>query len=451
MLLGTQRINGAGHLEIGGCDVTRLAAEFGTPLYVMDEALIRRNCREYRAAFERRYPKNVICYAGKAFLTTAMCRIVEEEGLNLDVASLGELYTALHAGFPPRRINLHGNNKSREELELAVSRHVGHVVIDSLLEIQTLATVTREMGRSMDVLVRCTPGVDPHTHRLISTGQADTKFGLNIRDGSAMEGIRKVLPQPNLRFDGIHCHVGSQLLDTEAHEGAVDAMVALMQAVRRETGAVCNIINIGGGLGVRYLSSHNPPSLDAFADTITTRLKQALDAVGLPYAALQQEPGRAIVGEAGTTLYTVGAIKTVPIKDEPGHRTYVAVDGGMSDNPRPQLYDAVYEVIAANRADEPHDQVVTIAGKHCETDVLIWDTQTAKLEPGDILAVQTTGAYNFAMASNYNRFLRPAVVLVNDGQADLIVERETLADIVRRDRIPERLKKQAKHTVTAQG
>jgi diaminopimelate decarboxylase len=443
MLLGTQRINKNGHLEIGGCDVTRLAAEFGTPLYVVDEEAIRRNCRAYRAAFEERYPKNVICYAGKAFLTLAMCKIVQEEGLNLDVASAGELYVALQAEFPPERINLHGNNKSQEELEMAVANGIGHVVIDNLLEIEMLAAVTREAGRTMDVLVRCTPGVDPHTHKFISTGQADTKFGFNIKDGSALEAIRRILATPTLRFEGIHCHIGSQLLDVEAHEGAVDAMIALMNQVRDETGEVCNIVNIGGGLGVRYRSDHRPPSYETFADVVTSRLKGALDAAGLPYPILQQEPGRALVGEAGTTLYTVGALKTVPITEEPGHRTYVAVDGGMSDNPRPQLYDAVYEIIAANRACEPYDQTVAIAGRHCETDVLIWEVKAPRLAPGDIVAVQTTGAYNQAMASNYNRFRRPAVVLVNDGQADVIVERETFQDLVKNDRLPARFKKPA--------
>ncbi|HXG24113.1 MAG TPA: diaminopimelate decarboxylase, partial [Chthonomonadales bacterium] len=228
----------------------------------------------------------------------------------------------------------------------------------------------------------------------------------------------------------------------------VEAMVKLMQQIKDKTGVFCNIVNIGGGLGVRYRSHHRPPTFEEFAKTVTTCLKCALDATGLPYPILQQEPGRAIVGEAGTTLYTVGAIKTVPIPEPPGHRTYVAVDGGMSDNPRPQLYDAVYEAIVANRAAEPHDQIVTIAGKHCETDVLIWDAQVARIQPGDILAVQTTGAYNHAMASNYNRFLRPAVVLVNEGKAELIVERETLEDIIRNDRIPSRLKRSAAQSVS---
>ncbi len=446
MLLGTQQINPAGHLEIGGCDVTRLAAEFGTPLYVMDEALIRANCRVYRAAFESRYPKNVICFASKAFLTSAMCRIIEAEGLNLDVASLGELYVALRAGFPRKRISLHGNNKSRQELEMAVKSRIGHIVIDNLPEIETLAAVCREMGKTVDVLVRTAPGVDPHTHKAISTGQADTKFGLNIADKSALVAIKRILEIPTLKFDGIHCHVGSQLLDTEAHEGAVDAVVGLMRDIKRETGVLCNVLNIGGGLGVRYRSEHAPPSYDKFAEVITSRLKAALDAAGLPYPTLQQEPGRSIVGEAGTTLYTAGVIKTVPIKEEPGKRTYVSVDGGLSDNPRPQLYDAVYEIIVANRAGEPHNTVITLAGKHCETDILIWNVKAARIEPGDTIAVQTTGAYNYVMASNYNKFLRPAVVLVNEGHADLIVERESLADLVKRDLVPQRLQKRVTRT-----
>jgi diaminopimelate decarboxylase len=443
MLLGTQRVNSAGHLEVGGCDTLELAREFGTPLYVMDEALIRNNCRAFRAAFEARYPKNVICFAGKSFHTMAMCRIVEQEGLNLDVASGGELYVALEAGFSTERINLHGNNKSADELEMAVRAGVGHVVLDNFQEIAMLGAVVRAQDAMMDVLIRATPGVDPHTHKFISTGQADTKFGFNIKNGDALKAVQAVLETPGLKFDGVHCHVGSQLLDTEAHEGAVEALVGLMAEIRDATDAICNVVNIGGGLGVRYRKAHQPPTLDDYAEVVVTRLKEKLEERGLPLPILQQEPGRAIVGEAGTTLYTVGAIKTVPITEEPGQRTYVAIDGGLSDNPRPQLYDAVYELIVANRAAEPHDRVITLAGKHCETDVLIWNVHSTSVCPGDVIAVQTTGAYNYVMASNYNKFLRPAVVLVGDGRADLIVERESYADLVRRDRIPERLQSRA--------
>jgi diaminopimelate decarboxylase len=439
MLLGTQRINSEGHLEIGGCDTVRLAAEYGTPLYVMDEAAIRANCREFKAAFAKRYPHNEVYFASKAFLTLAMARLIAQEGLSMDVASLGELYTALQADFPAERLALHGNNKSREELELAVTSRIGHIVVDNFFELEMLGQIVRERKATMDVLIRATPGVDPHTHRLIRTGQADTKFGFNIADGSALEAVRRTLATPGLRFRGVHCHIGSQLLDTETHEQAVEIMVRLIQSIVAETGASVEELNIGGGLGVRYLSRHQPPDYAAFAERITTILKTALDQAELPYPKLLQEPGRALVGEAGTTLYTVGAIKTVPITEAPGTRTYVAVDGGLSDNPRPQMYEAVYECLLANKADRPADHLVSIAGKHCETDILIWDTHIAAPEPGDLLAVQTTGAYNYVMASNYNRFLRPAIVFVADGQADLVVERERLEDLTRQERVPARL------------
>lgn len=439
MLLGTQRINSKGRLEIGGCDTIDLAGEFGTPLYVMDEAAIRENCRRYRAAFAARYPAARVYFAGKAFLTGAMVRIAAQEGLWLDVASLGELYLALKAGFPPSRIAVHGNNKSTQDLELAVDARVGHVVADNFLELEILAEVLRDRRAEVDVMVRATPGVDPKTHRLIRTGQADTKFGFNISDGSAMAAIRRILSSAGMRFAGIHCHVGSQLLDTETHEQAVEIMVGLMRAIHEETGAEVQELNVGGGLGVRYLSTHQPPSYEEFAERITAPLKAALTSAGLPAPALATEPGRALVAETGTTLYTIGAIKSVPTTEPPYTRTYVAVDGGLSDNPRPQMYEAVYECIVANKAARPADHTVSIAGKHCETDILIWDTQVAEPAAGDILAVQTTGAYNYVMASNYNRFLRPSVVLVNAGTADVIVERETLDDLLRHDRIPDRL------------
>jgi diaminopimelate decarboxylase len=444
MLLGTQRIDAQGHLEIGGCDTTRLAAEFGTPLYVIDEATVRANCRAYRAAFEARYPANEIYYASKAFLTMAMARLIAEEGLHMDVASQGELYVALQAGFPAERLALHGNNKSRTELEMAVAGRIGQIVVDNCYELEMLGQIVREKQAIMDVLVRAAPGVDPQTHRLIRTGQADTKFGFNIADGSALEAVRRVLATPGLRFRGIHCHIGSQLLDSETHAQSAEIMAQLMQTIVEETGAAVEILNIGGGLGVRYLSEHRPPGYETFAERVTTPLKAALDQSGLPYPKLAQEPGRALVGEAGTTLYTVGAIKTVPITEAGGTRTYVSIDGGMSDNPRPQLYEAVYECLLANKADQPAEKIVTIAGKHCETDIMIWDTRLAEPQSGDLLAVQTTGAYNHAMASNYNRFLRPAVVFVADGQADLVVERERLEDLIRRERLPARFRTEAR-------
>ncbi len=440
MLLGTQQINSAGHLEIGGCDTTRLAAKFGTPLYIMDEAAIRSNCRRYKQAFENVYPKNEIYFASKAFLSMAMARIIAQEGYCMDVASLGELHVALQAGFPPEKLALHGNNKSRAELEMAVEYGIRHIIIDNFLEIETLADVTDKMNRKVDVLIRATPGVDPHTHKLIRTGQADTKFGFNIADGSALKAVQQVLAKSNLSFRGIHCHIGSQLLDSETHEEAVEIMVKFAETIFTQTGAEIEELNIGGGLGVRYLSTHEPPDYSAFASSIVEPLKAGLDRAGLKYPILSQEPGRSLVGETGTTLYTIGAIKSVPIKEAPGTRTYASIDGGLSDNPRPQLYEAVYECLLANKADQPADKTITVAGKHCETDILIWNAALAEPHTGDLLAVQTTGAYNFVMASNYNRFLRPAVVLVSDGQADLIVERQTLDDLLRGEIIPDRLK-----------
>lgn len=436
MLLGTQRVNERGHLEIGGCDAVDLARRFGTPLYVMDEATIRKSCREYLGAFRARYPRTEVSFAGKAFLCKAICPIIDQEGLHLDVASGGELFTALAAGFPPDRINLHGNNKSPEELKMAVDARIGRIMVDNLYELDLLERAAAEAPAPVPVSVRVKPGIDPHTHRRIRTGQADSKFGLGISDGGALTAICRILATPRLAFRGIHCHVGSQLLDTETHVEKVRIMVDFLRAIRDETGVTAEELNIGGGLGIRYLSEHQPPALNDLADAVIAALVESLDRHGLGRPVLAQEPGRALVGEAGTTLYTIGAIKEVP-----GIRTYVGIDGGMSDNPRPQLYDAVYEAIVANKAAQPAEFVATVAGKHCETDTLISDVKIAHPEPGDVLAVQSTGAYNYAMASNYNRFTRPAVVLVNDGVADVIVRRETYQEVAARDEIPDRLRK----------
>lgn len=442
MLFGTQTINSKGHLEIGGCDSIDMAAQFGTPLYIMDEALIRKNCREYMHGFRSRYPDTNITFAGKAFLTTAMCRIVDQEGLCLDVVSAGEIYTALKADFPMERIYFHGNFKSEAELRMALSHGVGRIVVDNAQELELLNTVALDMGKKADILFRLTPGIDPHTHRLIRTGQADTKFGLNIKDGSAISAVKRALECKGITLRGIHCHVGSQLLDLEAHTAAIPIMVEFAKQVFDETGFTFEEINTGGGLGIRYVEGQVPPTIDQFAEVITKTFMDAMEREGLPNRPrLIQEPGRSIVGTAGTTLYTAGTIKKVSITEEPGYRIYVAVDGGMSDNPRPLLYDAVYEAVVANKANEQASLVATISGKHCETDTLILDAKIAEVSPGDIIAVMCTGAYNYSMSSNYNRFTRPAVVLVSDGKTDLIVERETLDDLVRCDRIPSRLEK----------
>ena len=317
---------------------------------------------------------------------------------------------------------------------MGLEARVGHIVIDNFLEIDMLTELTAGLSTPQPVLIRVAPGIDPHTHKRISTGQVDSKFGFGVASGAALSAIKRIQEIPGLDLKGIHCHVGSQLLDTECHEASVGIMVDLLIQVKRELGVEFEELNIGGGLGIRYLSGHQPPSLDEFADTVIGVIKGKLDEAGLAYPTLLQEPGRSLIGEAGTTLYAIGSVKEIP-----GIRTYLAVDGGLSDNPRPAMYEAKYEAIVANKADQPHETVVTVAGKHCETDILFWDMPLADPQAGDILAVQSTGAYNYAMASNYNRFRRPAVVLVNDGQADLLVQRESYEDLVAQDVVPARL------------
>lgn len=440
MLLGTQKINTRDHLEIGGCDTVDLAAQFGTPLYVMDEALIRHNCKQYIDSLAACYGESAVAFASKAFITTAMCRIIDQEGLWLDVASAGELYTAKCAGFPMGRIIFHGNYKSIEELEMAVQSGVGLVAPDSLTEIEQLSAIAEDAGVRQCVILRCNPGVDPHTHRLISTGQEDSKFGFNIRSGDAMEAVRKALSLPGLNLVGLHCHVGSQLLDAMPYVEAAKVMAGFMKRISDETGFEIGILNMGGGIGVRYIEEHNPPTIAQWAELISKSVTDAVNEAGVPKPKLMVEPGRSIVGEAGITLYSVGPVKECGIPVPPGTRTYLAVDGGLSDNPRPTMYDAVYSAIIANKAAAEPVKEYRVSGKHCETDMLISSVLLPEAEAGDLLAVQTTGAYNYSMASNYNRFTRPAVVLVKEGTADLIVRRETLDELVKCDLMPDRLK-----------
>ena len=436
-LLGTQRVNDAGHLEIGGCDTVRLAEQFGTPLYVMDEGAIRDACRAYRQAFESRYPHVTVAYASKAFLVPAMARVIDEEGFDLDVASGGELHVGLAAGFPARRVVFHGNNKGDDEIARALDAGVGRFVIDNAWEAVRVDEAAQARHRVQEVWVRVAPGVDPHTHRRIRTGQQDTKFGFNIASGAALEAVVDVVRRPGLLFTGVHAHIGSNLRDMEAHLGAIDALLDLAVAIREETGLSVEELNVGGGLGIRYLPDDQIPSIDAFADQIVGALLEGLASRHLPLPHLHLEPGRSIVGEGGTTLYRVGSTKVVPIKDAPGERAYVAIDGGLSDNPRPQLYDAVYHASLANRMTEAPVGTYRIAGKHCETDTLIDAVSLPEPRPGDILAVPSTGAYGHAMASNYNRLPRAAVVFVRDGHARLVARRETLNDLLRLDVLPD--------------
>ena len=434
-LFGTQQINDAGHLEIGGCDAVDLAAQFGTPLYVLDEALVRSNCRQYIDSLREVLPAVEVAYAGKALMNSAMCRIMAQEGMALDTASEGELYTALQAGFPPERIKLHGNFKKESLIRMALANGVGRIVADSLVELEDLSRIATEMGKTAHLLLRIAPAVKASTHAKIMTGQEDTKFGLGIRD-TAQAGVEMAVKLPGLKLHGFHCHIGSQLLDTDGFKRAVDVMIEFCAAMQSELGFVTEQLDLGGGLGIRYQEDDIPPSIAELAQVIAETLKATCEARGVKLPELILEPGRSIVGEAGTTLYTIGVVKHIP-----GLRTYVSVDGGLSDNPRPVMYDAIYRALIANKANEPTSvEGLRVSGAHCETDMLIPEIALAQPESGDVLAVFGTGAYNYAMASNYNRFTRPAMVLVRDGQADVIVKREALDDLLRQDVLPERLK-----------
>ncbi|MHB9146096.1 MAG: diaminopimelate decarboxylase [Symbiobacteriia bacterium] len=433
-LFGTSRVNSAGHLEIGGCDAVALASEFGTPLYVFDEALIRRNCRDYGQGFAGLYPDVRVAYASKAFLTAAMATLVAEEGLDLDAVSGGEIYTALRGGFPAARILFHGNNKTAEEIRFALENGVGRLVIDNLQELDLVEAAAGALQRKAQVLLRVTPGIEAHTHEYIRTGQVDSKFGLVLENGQALEGVRRALRLPHIALVGLHCHIGSQIFELDPFAGAANVMLRFMADIRRETGLTLTELDLGGGLGTRYVFGDDPPGIRALAEHLSGAIRQAAKELDFPLPTLILEPGRSIVAEAGTTLYTVGAIKNIP-----GIRTYLSVDGGMGDNPRPALYGASYEAAIANRAAAIPETQVAVAGRFCESgDMLIQDVLLADPRPGDILAVTGTGAYNYSMASNYNRVGRPPVVFVCDGRADLVVRRETYADMAALDLVPVR-------------
>jgi diaminopimelate decarboxylase len=431
---GTMRINERGHLEIGGCDTVELARVFGTPLYVLDEELFRENCRAYQRAFAKENGR--VLYAGKAALNLAICRLLDEEGLGLDVVSGGELYTALQARFPASRIYFHGNNKSPAEIRMGLEAGVARFVVDNLDELEVLSSLATELGREAEILLRLTPGIEAHTHEYIRTGQIDSKFGLVVPNGQAMEGVRRSLALPGIILRGLHCHIGSQIFELEPYAEATRVLLGFAREARDATGWTIEELDLGGGLGIYYHEGDDPPTVDSLAETIFGAVREAAETYGLPVPLVTVEPGRSIAGPAGTTLYTVGTIKEIP-----GVRTYVAVDGGMGDNPRPALYGAVYEACVANRPLGEGETTVSLAGRCCESgDMLIWNVVLPAVKRGDIVAVSCTGAYTYSMASNYNRFPRPAMVLVREGQAELIVRRESYADLIRHDLVPARLR-----------
>jgi diaminopimelate decarboxylase len=425
-------VNRNGHLMLGGCDALELAKEFGTPLYVMEEDVIRGVCREYMRTVKTYKGGAKVLYAGKAFMTTAICRIVESEGLGLDVVSEGEIRTAMNAGFDMSKTYLHGNNKTPRDLNIALESCVGRIVIDSFAEIKLLSRIAKEHGKVQDVSVRIKPGIEAHTHDYIKTGQVDSKFGFGAADGQGMEAVKEILAEPSLNLIGLHCHIGSQIFELQPYRDAVNVMLSFLKSVRDETGFLLTEVNFGGGYGIHYLKEDKPFKPSEYIEAMIEELNRVCAEKDIPLPVFVIEPGRSIVGEAGTTLYTVGDIKHIP-----NIRTYVSVDGGMADNPRPALYQAKYTCALAGKMNKPDSTVVSIAGRTCESgDMLIWNATLPEAEAGDIMAVFSTGAYNYSMASNYNMLPHPAVVLVKNGKAELMTARQTYEDLIKNDRIP---------------
>lgn len=421
-----------GVVSIAGVPVTDIAAQFGTPVFVIDEDDFRSRCREMAAAFGG--GENVR-YAAKAFLCTEIARWVDEEGLALDVASGGELAVALHAGFPAERIALHGNNKSIDELTAAVKAGVGHIVVDSMIEIDRLDEIAGAAGVVQDVLVRVTVGVEAHTHEFISTAHEDQKFGLSLATGAAMEAVRRVFATDHLRLVGLHSHIGSQIFDVAGFELAAHRVIGLLRDVVAEVGvdktSQMSTVDLGGGLGISYLPHDDPPPVAELAAKLSAIVRDESAAVGLPTPRLVVEPGRAIAGPGTITLYRVGTVKDVAVASDK-YRRYVSVDGGMSDNIRTSLYDAEYDARLVSRTSDTAPILGRIVGKHCESgDIVVRDTWVPDdIEPGDLLGVAATGAYCYSMSSRYNLIGRPAVVAVRDGRARLILRRETVDDLL---------------------
>ncbi len=422
-------INEKGRLQIGGIEASELAKRFSTPLYVMDEQYIRNICRSYYSVLKNEYPDSLVCFASKAFSCIAIYQIVSSENLGADVVSGGELYTALKSGMDPEKIYFHGNNKLKKELEEAVKAKVHAVVIDSVYETELLNSVAKENGVRQKVLIRVNPGIDAHTHQFVQTTRVDSKFGFSISDGAALEAAGAILKCANLEFAGIHCHIGSQIFELKPFEIAVEKMTDFIKKLKSELDITVKELNMGGGYGVTYTDVDKPLEPHQYVKTIVEKLKECIKSKNIAAPRLIFEPGRSIVGEAGLTLYSVGAIKE--IKDV---KKYISVDGGMFENPRFALYQAKYEAILTDKAALIPVEVYTVAGKCCESgDILVENAYLPKAESGDILAVLTTGAYNYSMAGNYNRNAVPPVVLVNGESAEYIVKPQTYEDIISRD------------------
>ncbi|SFA72913.1 diaminopimelate decarboxylase [Lentibacillus halodurans] len=422
-------INDSGHLTIGGIDSVDLAQKYGTPLYVYDVSLIRENCRAFVNTFQELGVRAQVAYASKAFSSVAMLQVIKQEGLSLDVVSQGELYTALTANFPSDKIHLHGNNKNIDELEMAIEHDIGCIVVDNFYEIELISKLLREKGKTMDVLMRVTPGIEPNTHQYIVTGNEDSKFGFNLSNGQADRAFLQLQEHDHIHFKGLHSHIGSQFFETEGFLLAAKTLFQKMAEWQHQYHFTPEVLNLGGGFGIRYTAEDQPISYSDHIRDITAAVREQATSFNIPLPEIWIEPGRAIAGNAGVTLYTVGSTKEIP-----GVRHYISVDGGMTDNIRPALYQAKYEGVLANKASHPATDTVSVAGKCCESgDMLIWDLPIPAVDHNDILAVFSTGAYGYSMANHYNRFPKAAAVFVENGRDQLVIKRETYHDVVKND------------------
>ena len=430
----TTKINDAGNLEIGGCDLVKLAEKYGTPLYVLDEATIRKICRDYKDAFKG-YPKVNMMYASKALCSSATSALIASEGFGFDVVSSGEIFTVYKSGANMSKVLFNGNNKSYDELSLAIELGVGRISVDNFFELSLLDEIAKSHKKIVNILLRITPGIECHTHEYIQTGHLDSKFGFDLTQiDDAVELI--VNDYTNLKLHGLHAHIGSQIFEKSIYGDEIEILVKEIARLDEKFGLKLDEINIGGGLGVKYVEADYPPSTYEVAEIVIKRLYECIEKYKIDAPALFIEPGRSIISTSGVTLYTLGSSKQVP-----KGKTYFAVDGGMADNARPSMYQAEYDAQIANKPDYELAQSVTVAGRFCESgDILIKNIKLPEIEEGDILCVYNTGAYNYSMASNYNRVQKPAMVLVNNSQSDIIIKRESLEDLIAHDIIPDRLK-----------
>lgn len=418
-----------GHLTIGGVDTVELAHKFGTPLYVIDEATVRKNCRKFLTTMSSNYKDSKVIFASKALNCLEMCRVVTDEGLGLDVVSAGELYTAIKAGVNPSDIYFHGNNKTADEIDFAIKSDLGTFIADNSYELNTINKTANKYGKKQRVMLRIKPGIDAHTHDFIRTGQIDSKFGFALENGEAYEGVKTAIKYDNIELVGLHCHIGSQIFEDKPFVEAATVMLNFYKKIKDELNITLPELNLGGGFGIKYTENDDPTAYEVFMNDVAHTVNKYCDENGLAVPKIIIEPGRSIVGEAGITLYTVGGVKEIE-----NVRNYVSVDGGMGDNPRYILYQSQYSVLNASKADEKCDYVATVAGKCCESgDVIQPDVAIKKPEVGDTLAVLSTGAYNYSMASNYNRIPRPCMVMIKDKQTRVIIKRETYEDLIRND------------------